>query len=111
MHKTKLTKFTRFFSDLAIKSAEPDGRSKRAYRPNFKLGAIIMTFLPSGPFGTGGNVTATTSTTVADSGAKNFANSPNSDGKHGTAKFLLTLNKLRIGTTPPATSSLPTFKG
>jgi hypothetical protein len=61
-----------------------------------------MTFIPTGPFGTGGNVTATASTTVADSGANtNVPNSPNfSGGKSSTTVFHQKLNVLNIGTTP-----------
>src|SRR5260370_32497234 len=36
-----------------------------------------MTWTPSPPFAIGGNITATTSTTNADAGRINFANSPN----------------------------------
>jgi hypothetical protein len=62
-----------------------------------------MTFTPTAPFGTGGNVTATTSTVNADFGAKNFPNSPNFGiSVTSTATRLLTINTQNLGTTPPS---------
>lgn len=59
-----------------------------------------MTWTPQPPFGTGGNVTGTISTVNADFGAKNFPNSPNTDGELSTFEYLQDLNNSNIGTEP-----------
>ena len=53
-----------------------------------------------------GQVTATTSTTNADLGRVNFANSPNyGSGKTTTALFVSALNVLNVGTQPSRPTS------
>jgi len=74
-----------------------------------------MTFIPttgqgvaaaSGLTNASGQVTATTSTTNADLGRMNFANSPNYvSGKMSTGTFVAALNVLNVGTQPSRPTS------
>ena len=69
---------------------------------NFQRGNN-MSFSPLPPYGVGGSVNATISTTIANQGASpNFANSPNTNGLTSTAERLLTVNSENIGTTVPS---------
>ena len=62
-----------------------------------------MTFIPTNQGS--GNVTATTNTTNADFGAKNFPNSPNfSTGESSTKTYEQDLNVLNIGTAVPSST-------
>ena len=60
-----------------------------------------MTFIPTSVGS--GNVTATTDNTVSNFGAKNFPNSPNTDGDSSTETFEITaLNVLNLSTSVPS---------